>query len=371
MSKKYTYPILLLIFLITLGACKDKGESTYREDSSGPISLVSVFSSDEMYKSLQEGLQDSLVFGKIFPGLYYPPEMMFGTRHFSSDLFNRFKTTRLILDVQQGDPSLEIEKNKYARPQAYVRVSGNTPEEILQQLQQNQDELLSVYHWADKAFILDGIKSKARGDQSALDRLNVELLVPHDYRVAEQDESFVWYRKDNFNTIQNRDSRDGGIITDSSQDILNIMVFKLPYTKADLDMEHAHAILDSVTKTHSYGAKEPREVYVKTNQGQDSIKTLMTDHIRVEPNPMLSDYYDFKKLEDTNEKAVYETQGWWSMSLSQLGGPFTAKFILDKQNQQLYVADAVMFAPLNQGVSKKRDYLIFMESLFTTFKIKQ
>lgn len=370
MQNRYAYFSIFLLFLISFQACKSEGESSYREDSSGPISLVSVFSSEEMYQQLESGLQDSLVFGKVFPGLYYPPEVMFATRHFKSDLLNRFKTTRLVLDVQEGEPSFEIEKNKFSRPQAYVTVSGNSAEEILSLLRENQKAVLDIYRWADHEFVLNGLKSKARPDNSMLEKLNVDLIIPHDYQVVKDENNFVWFRKDVFNTIQNVDERDQGIVSDSSQDILNILVFKIPYDEPDITMEKAHHILDSITKVYTKGSREPRDVYVPTNSGQDSIKTSVSDHIQVEPNPMLSDYYDFRLLEENENQNVYETQGWWSMTLSQLGGPFTAKFIIDKQNKQLYVADAVMFAPLNQGVSKKRDYILAMESLFTTFKIK-
>lgn len=371
MRNGYTYLSIFFFLLIYFSACKDVTENNYREESSGPINVVSVFSEEDLYQDLIEGLEDSLILGKNFPGLYYPPEVMFGNRHFDADLIKRFKTTRLILDVQKGVPSIEFEKNKYSKPQAYVKVTGNSADEILSLLRENQKELLENYRWADREFMLDGFKSKARQDKSALDQLNVEMLIPRDFTVVEQQPNFVWFRQDKFNTIQNRDERDQGLVTDTSQDILNLILFKVPYAKKEITMQQAHFILDSITKLYTKGAKDPREVYVKTKGGNDSIKTLLSDFIQVESNPMLSDYYDFKKIESSTDQNVYETQGWWSMTLSHLGGPFTAKLIIDEQNKMLYVVDAVMFAPLNQGVSKKRDYITSMESLFTTFKIKQ
>src|SRR5690606_29499393 len=206
---------------------------------------------------------------------------------------------------------------------------------------------------------------------SPLDQMNVEMLIPRDYAIVEQRSDFIWFRKDHFNVIQNRDERDNGIVSDTSQDILNIILFKVPYAKEDISMHEAHFIMDSITKLYTKGAKEPKEVFLRTNGGNDSIKTLLSDYIQVETNPMLSDYYDFKRISDDSSQSVYVTRGWWSMTLSQLGGPFTAKLIIDKQNKMLYVADAIMFAPLNQGVSKKRDYISSMESLFTTFNIKK
>ena len=369
MQKKYPYLLILMLILSQFIACNKKAETPYKEDATGPVNLISVFVDKEVYNNLLPVLQDSTLFGKIFPGLYYPPEVMFGTRQFDADLIKRFSNTRLILEIQNGEKSIEFEKNKFAKPQAYVKISGNSTQEIAEILRQNQDSLINFCRWADREFVLDGFRAKAKQERSHLDKIGVEMLIPKDFAVVESNNNFVWFRKDFFNTIQNKDERDGGIVTDRSQDILNILVFKVPFAKSELTQEDTYFVLDSITRLYTKGSKEPREVYVQT-ANNDSIKTLMSDHIQVEMNPMLSEFYDFIKINSTATQDVYEAQGWWSMTLSQLGGPFTAKLILNKQNKTLYVADAVMFAPTNQGRSKKRDYITSMESLFTTFKIK-
>ncbi|MDO5656101.1 MAG: DUF4837 family protein [Flavobacteriaceae bacterium] len=363
--------IIFSSLIISILSCNGSVKSEYYEDATGPVNLVSVFADQEIYDNLLPVLQDSTVFGRIFPGLYYPPEVMFGIRQFDSDLLKRFKNTRLILDVVSGNNEIVFEKNKFAKPQAYVKVSGNSIAEISEILKQNQDSLINFYRWADREFVLSGNKSKARQETTQLDNLGVELLVPRDFSVVETNNDFVWFRKDNFNVIHNRHEADGGIVTDRSQDILNIMVFKVPFAKNEITREDAWFVLDSITRLYTKGSKPPQELYLKTNQGKDSIKTLMTDYIQIERNPALSEFYDFEKVQSTQYNEIYEAQGWWSMTLSQMGGPFTAKIIFDKQNKTMYVADAVLFAPLNQGVSKKRDYITQMESLFTTFKIKK
>ena len=365
----YTFSFITFLIISLLQSCDNDKKTVYYEDATGPVNLVSVFADKEIYNNLQPVLHDSTVFGKIFPGLYYPPEVMFGTRHFDPDLIKRFKNTRLILDVQQGEPGIEFEQNKFARPQAYVKVSGNSTQEIAEILRQNQDSLLHFYRWADREFVLDGYRSKSRQEKAQLDKLGVELLIPNDFSVVEQNDEFLWFRKDKFNVIQNRHESDGGIVTDQSQDILNIMVFKVPFAKNTLSQNELYSIYDSITRLYTKGGKESREVYVQTSQN-DSIKTLVSDHIQIEMNPILSDSYDFELVNSTDTQDVYEAQGWWSMTLSQLGGPFTSKIILDKEKNTLYIADAILFAPLNQGVSKKRDYITMMESLFTTFKTK-
>ncbi|MXV37135.1 DUF4837 family protein [Flavobacteriaceae bacterium Ap0902] len=368
MLKKYTF-LVFIISLFALTSCGDENEPKYYAPSSGPINLISVFSSEEMYQELEPALTDSLIFGKIFPGLYYPPEIMFATRQFNSEDFNRFKTTRLVLDVKQGEPSITFEKNAFAKPQAYVQVAGNNSEEILNLLRQNQDSLINFYRSVDREFLLDDYKSNARQEKEKLNNLGVSLLIPKDFRVAESNDSFVWFRKDQFNTIHNKDER-GGIATHQSQDILNIMVYKVPFAKTEVTKNDFYAIQDSIMRIYTKGDRTPVERYLKTNQGNDSIKVLMTDHIQTEMTPMLEDFYDFTKISEDDNHIVYETQGYWSMTLSQMGGPYTAKLILDKQDKTLYIADGIMFAPLNQGNSKKRDYITSLESLFTTFMIK-
>ncbi|MGI9526886.1 MAG: DUF4837 family protein [Weeksellaceae bacterium] len=368
MFKKYIYCTYLLSFLFII-SCGKEGENQYHAPSSGPVNLITVFSSEDTYQQIEGSLSDSLLFGKIFPGLYFPPEIMFATRHFNSEDFNRFNTTRLILDVKSGAPKITFKRDAFAKPQGYVEVTGNSSDEILNILRQNQDSLINFYRSVDREFLLDGYKSNARKEKDQLNELGVSMVIPKDFRVAEANKNFVWFRKDQFNTIQNKDDQNG-IVTHQSQDILNIMVFKVPYAKNEVSQEDFYLVQDSIMKVYTKGDKEPVERYEKTSQGKDSIKVLVADHIQTEMNPMLRNFYDFKKLEEDENTITYETQGYWSMTLTQMGGPFTAKLILDKKSKTLYVADGVMFAPLNQGQSKKRDYITSLESLFTTFKIK-
>lgn len=368
MLKQFSFFALLFVTLF-FTSCQKDGEIKHYAPSSGPINLVSVFSSDTMYQDIESALTDSLIFGKIFPGLYFPPEIMFATRHFESENLNRFKTTRLILNIKKGEPHIDFKKNAYAKPQAYVEVYGNNSDEILTQLRQNQDSLIHFYRTADREFLLDGFKSKARQETEKRDALGVSIIIPQDFRLTESNNTFVWYRKDQFNTIQNKDEKNG-TVTHQSQDILNIMLYKVPFAKNKVTQEDFFQIQDSIMKVYTKGEKMPVEKYIPTHQGKDSIKVLVSDHIQTEMNPMLKDFYDFTLISENQNQAVYETQGYWSMTLSQLGGPFTAKLILDKKDKTLYIADGIMFAPLNQGVSKKRDYITSLESLFTTFKIK-
>lgn len=369
MRKTYTLFFIFSLFITALQSCGDGEKSVYYEDATGPVNLVSVFAEEDVYNNLLPALQDSTLFGRNFPGLYYPPEILFATRQFSPDLIKRFSHTRLILDVAQGNPGIEFEKNKFAKPQAYVKVSGNSTSEIASLLQQHQDSVINLYRWADREFVLNSYRSKSKSEKPQLDNMGVDLLIPNDFSLVEQNDDFVWYRKDHFNVIQNRHENDGGIVTDRSQDILNILVFKVPFAKDEVSKEELFSIFDSITRLYTKGAKQPEEVYLHNSQN-DSIKTLVSDHIQVEMNPALSDFYELNQISSSANQNVYEAHGWWSMTLSQLGGPFTARIILDKQKKTLYVADAIMFAPLNQGVSKKRDYITMMESLFTTFKTK-
>lgn len=357
------------IFFATLlmYGCKKKahqGEgSSYRPDSSGPINLVSVFSDPLLYNNLEPGLNDTLLFGKVFPGLYYPPEVMFATRPFGTDVFDNFKRTRLVLKIEKGIPEIEITKNKYSQPQGFVKVSGKSNQQILDLLYQNQDSILDLYRWADRTFLLQSFKDKKKPTPQ-LEKLNISLLIPNDFKLVEENENFVWFRKDEVNTVHNR-TANNHLVNHSSNDILNILVYKISYQKSELQLPDLIKIRDSVNAKYTEGAREPEYQYI----GKDSTKLLVSDFIQTEQEPILRDFFDFKLIQHQNQQKIYESQGWWSMSLSQMGGPYTTKAILDTQKQELYIADAILFAPLNQGKSKKRDYLTQMEGLFTTFKI--
>ena len=363
------FPFLFILISFVIVSCgKGTNDTDYKKPSSGPINLVSVFSDEDLYKQLEPALGDTLLFGKVFPGLYYPPEIMFGIRHFNESNLDRFNSTRLILNIKKGEPSIIIDKDKFAKPQGYVEVQGNSPQEIVDLLYKNQDSILDTYRWADRAFLLEDYKDKAIGNTPSLDSMGVSLLIPKDFKKAKSNKNFVWYRKDEVNTITNRDAKNN-LVNKSSFDILNILVYKVPYNKEELNLQDAIKISDSITAKYTEGGKEPQMEYIK--QGNDSIKVEVKDYVQVEKNPILMDSYDFRKLTTSAANtSTYESQGWWSMTLSQMGGPYTIKAILDKKSHQLYIAQAVLFAPLNQGKSKKRDYLTAMEGLFTTFKIK-
>ncbi|QAR30190.1 DUF4837 family protein [Ornithobacterium rhinotracheale] len=363
------FPFFLIIVLLFV-SCGKKSESSepYRKPSSGPINLVSVFSSDELYKEIKPTLEDSLLFGRVFPGLYYPAEIMFGTRHFEENTLNRFNSTRLILNLKLGAPEFIAEKNKFAKPQGYVEVHGNDTREIADLLHKNQDSIINLYRWADREFLLESYASKAKASTPNLDAMGVSLLVPKDYQIARAEKNFVWYRKDQVNTITNRDARNN-LVNKSSFDIINILVYKVPFNKPNLNLQEFIQISDSITGLYTEGGKEPKFEYIKN--GNDSMRVEVKDHVTVEKNPAFMDSYDFTPLPSPAPNLLaYESQGWWSMTLSQMGGPYTSKILLDKKNHTLYVAQAILFAPLNQGKSKKRDYITAMEGLFTTFKLK-
>lgn len=359
-----------LIFALLLSGCNKKNESSdsYRKPSSGPINLVSVFASDNLYKEIRPTLEDSLLFGRVFPGLYYPAEIMFGSRHFDESTLDRFKSTRLILNLKKGKPIFIAEKNKFAKPQGYVEVQGNNAQEIAELLHKNQDSIINLYRWADRAFLLESYVSKAKASTPNLDAMGVSLLVPKDFQIARAEKNFVWYRKDQVNTITNRDAKNN-LVNKSSFDIINILVYKIPFNKPNLNLQEFIKISDSITGLYTEGGKESKFEYIKN--GNDSMRVEIKDHVEVEKNPVFMDSYDFTPLPSSASNVLeYESQGWWSMTLSQMGGPYTSKILLDQKNHTLYIAQAILFAPLNQGKSKKRDYLTTMEGLFTTFKLK-
>ncbi|MDO5509182.1 MAG: DUF4837 family protein [Weeksellaceae bacterium] len=365
-SKNYYVYSLLMISLLSgaLFSCQSESTTTYLPESSGPLNQVTVFASEDWYHSMEEGLRDTLMFGKVFPGLYYPPEIMFGTRQFDPALLNRFKNTRLMVEVQQGTSSISIEQDKFARPQAYVQVTAPSPQEAVTLLQQNQDSILRLFRNTERRFVLAGESHKDQ-DKTDLKALGVDMLIPKGFVKSLNEENFLWYRRDFVNTIENVHQSDQGVVNHSSIDLINLFVYKVPFYKPEVTIEDAIAIRDSVFRLHTKGNRAPQQMFV----GADSLRVMTEDHLQTEKEPMLRDFYDFRQVSRDSSQSVYETQGYWSMTLTQMGGPYTMKIIQDHNNNMLYIADAVIFAPLNQGKSKKRDYLTQYEALFTTFKL--
>jgi len=316
-----------LVFLFS--ACDDsKSKKIYKPKSSGNINDVSVVIDNDLWvTSVGETIRSTV--GAPLYGLPQD-EPQFTLRQIPSSVFTGFvKNTRLVLKIKKGvAAATKFYKNPYASPQKMVTVSGMTNEEIRNQFITNQDKIV-------KAFKAHEIQEKQRRSKKTLynsaaitKQLGINIQFSSLYRVAKQEDDFLWIR---------RDIKTGTV---------NLMVYTLPYddtlTKEAL-AERVITVRDSIGKQHIPGPVDGS--YMTTEEAY---------------TPFFGD----TKVANLNS---FETKSIWQVKDAFMSGPFINYWIEDKANNRYLVVEGFVFAP-SVG---KRDYVFELEAIIRSITIKQ
>lgn len=317
---------LLSVLIVSCGDEKTKNNKIL-PDSSGNINDVSVVVDNEMWEgSVGEAIRGTLA--TIVDGLPQD-EPMFDMSQIPPSVFTGFVTkNRTILKVELKEKTtVSILDDVYARPQKVVLVTGPNKEAIANAITTNALKIVD-------AFKSEELKEKQRrislslfNDKPLRDKLGVSLKFPTAYRIAKQDDSFFWIRKD--------------IKTGS----MNLMLYQLPYDavkRSDSVVNTIIKIRDSIGKKYIPGPVEGS--YMATENA----------------------YTPFHFETVLNNKPTLETKGLWDVKNAFMSGPFINYTVEDKANNRWVVIEGFVFAPSIE----KRDYMFELEAIIRSVKIK-
>ena len=204
---------------------------------------------------------------------------------------------------------------------------GQTNDEIINEINENSDKIID-------AFKSEELKEKQRQINLSLHdvkpiekELGLTIKFPTAYRIAKEDKSFFWIRKD--------------IKTGT----MNLMLYQLPYNaiqKNDSVVNQIIKIRDSIGKTYIPG--------------------------RIDGSYMITEnaYTPFHFETTLDNKPTLETKGMWEVKNDFMAGPFMNYFIDDKANNRWVVVEGFVFAPSVE----KRDYMFELEAIIKSIKIK-
>ena len=209
-----------------------------------------------------------------------------------------------------------------------VTVSGMTNQEIKDQFTTNQDKIV-------KAFKAQEIQEKQRRSKKTLynsaaitKQLGINIQFSSLYRVAKQEDDFLWIR---------RDIKTGTV---------NLMIYTLPYdstiTKEALP-KRVITVRDSIGKQYIPGPVEGS--YMTTEKAYTPF---------------------FGETKVSNLKS-FETKSIWQVKDAFMSGPFINYWIEDKVNNRYLIVEGFVFAP-SVG---KRDYVFELEAIIRSITIKQ
>lgn len=311
-------------------------------------------STDSTYKSLITS-----VFSKSVEGQPPPGEPMFNIR-FTDESFlkgyfknhhnifvflnvDRAEYLKKILNPKTIDRMVEIKKKNgetfgilqediYSQNQNIFYVLADNKEEMLDKIQENKEEILQLAlkheNITGKVKLLGRTRVKQDAFyQKCIKEKGFGIRKPKTYRVAIDNEDFVWMRKS----------------STTSELEQGLLLYETPYTSED-DLTTENLIKARNKWVKQYIPGEIEGSYMK-----------------------YSDVFPpIRKDQDFKEKYGVEIRGWWDVQGDYMGGPSYIRAVVDESRGRIVFAEGFLFYP-NEDSGR---YLRELEILVNTLSIK-
>ena len=307
---------IILFFLITALSCSDN-QQTLLPASSGNINNISVVTNDELWEgAVGEVIREN--FGRPIYGLPQI-EPIFSLSHIPSKVFSGFATksrTILKIDVSENEGVFNF-KNTYASPQRIIQITANSPDKIIEIINENLNSIYSTIYFNEIQEKQRRISKNLSQTDAIRNNTGVSLKFPSAYRVAKADTNFVWIRRD--------------IETGS----VNLFIHRQRNQTEQSIIEKR----DSISKIYIPGPVE------NTHMTTDLIYTPNTQEINV------------------GGKQVFETRGLWEIEGQFMAGPFL-NFQIKLGDDDFIMLDGFVYSP----GSTKREYIFELEAIMRSLK---
>jgi len=321
--------ILKLTFIfIVLAGCKE-GSKNERiiSNSSGNLNNLTIVVDNLLWED-NVGEQIRTVFAAPLEGLPQD-EPIFSLSQIPPSVFSGFATkSRIILKIEKGKPAgTAISEDLFAKPQTLVLVTGKTNQEIIDQIESNSKQIISVFKKEEIKEKLRRISLSLHGDSDLKKAFGISIKFPTAYRIAKKEDNFFWIRKD--------------IPTGT----MDLMIYEVPLStikEGDSTITDIVRMRDSIGKTHIPGPVEGS--YMITEES----------------------YAPYLFEINLDKKPTYETKGIWDVKNAFMAGPFINYAIKDLQNNRYLVVEGYVFSPSIE----KRDHIFEMESIIKSIKFE-
>lgn len=321
--------LFLAVFLVTfLVGCNDAKENDLvLTSSSGNINNVSLVLEDQMWEgAVGEALRSTLA--APVDGLPQE-EPMFSLNQMPPEAFAGFvRKNRLFVKIEDNkEAGYKVFRNPFARPQLGVLISGQNSEEIVRQIQENSESIVSNLKATEIKEKQRRIKKSLKNDKKLQEQFGVSLKFPTAYRYAIEDENFFWIRKD------------------IPKGNMEIVIYEVPLSAIENDTDIVANIIkmrDSIGKTHIPGPIDGS--YMITEKAYAP--------------------YLFESSVDGN--FAYETKGTWEVKNAFMAGPFINYAVRDEANNRYVILEGFAFSP----ATAKRDNMFELEAILRSAVIE-
>ncbi len=354
---KLNYIITSFILLIAVMSCTpDQRKALEATDKAIGTTNEIVIVADQ---NLWDGpLGDTIRYYFETPFIILPqPEPLFDLRHFTVEelrkepLRKQLRTYMFIGDLQDNasstaqliredlreenvrrakeDPTFisTAGRNKWAQGQLQIYLFGFGEAALEENIKKNFPVIAKKVQDFDRKQVASAayvIGENQVSSQTVRQNIGINFKVPRDYKIAVEEDDFIWLRKE------------------TREISSNIMLHKIPYTnKEQLSKEGIKEIRNQLGK--KYITTEIKGAYMRIN---DEDLPLFVETIQL------------------NGSYALEARGIWDIVNDFMGGPFISYLVLDEENGALYFADGFVHAP---GV-QKRDFMQQLEYIFKSLK---
>ena len=186
---------LLIIFLVSITFSCNNTQSTYKPLSSGRIHSLSVVVDSKEWNS-KIGDEIRKAYADEYLGLPQVEER-FSLSHIDYETFSGFaRTSRNIIYInKRNKQGHSVIKNKYARPQVFLEISGLNEAEIINQIKASKDEGIKAFA---KGEIIENQRRILQSPLTQKDLKNdfgIELTMPSAYQIFKKDKNAIWFQK--------------------------------------------------------------------------------------------------------------------------------------------------------------------------------
>ena len=310
--------------VLILVSC-DKEVKNFKPQSSGRINSISVIIDKSSWDGkIGDAIRDK--YASEFIGLPQVEEA-FTLNYIPYEAFTGFgRTARNIIYInkkKQDKPRMI--RDRYARPQLFLEVSGLDNESIIQGISSSFKFSSAQFQNGEITENKNRILNSLLKD-TGLDSLNISLKIPSAYSVFKNEPETVWLQK----PLKNGTS--------------NLIIKDLKSSLSDfekINLNDVVSLRDSIGKEFIPG--------------------------RVENSYMITEkeYLPYVSYQTVNGFEAIETRGTWEVKGDYMGGPFINYIIKDTLNKSLLYVEGFVFSPSQ----RKRDKMIELEAVIKSMVI--
>ncbi len=324
MMIKKIYFVLLATFILT--SCTQGDGKRILSESVGNINNVKVVISKEQWQgTIGDALRDILA-----DPVYGLPreEPKFSIDQIPPEAFSDFLLkNRIYVQIKAADSAtVTVVKDKYARPQTGVIITGSSQTEIANLIIDNEEMIVRALKDQELIANQRRIKKALKSTDSLQKTFGVRVNFPTAYRYAEQRPDFFWMRKDL--------KRSGN---------MNITVYEVPLKAIDKD---TLTIKNIIRMRDSIGGKK-----------------IPVDDGRFITERAFSPYLQETEIDG---KFAYETKGTWEVDGRYMAGPFVNYAVRDEENDRYLILEGFIFSPSQD----QRDNMFELESILKSARLK-